>query len=139
MLRRWRLLGLATGLVFTSATIVHAVSPLPPRPFWSLGEGNIKCDTWLKLRQEKSAHVLPEAAWVSAWVLGYVTAASNFRQEPSLTFGPGHQPTIGHPEVDAWIDKYCTDAVAVGAFYRDITDAADALIIELRRQATTSE
>ena len=92
---------LALGLVL----VVTASLPSPTRsagdvPFTNLGEGLTSCGEWLDKRHSGTSRVIPEAAWV----LGFVTAASQY----TVT---GSSKNIAHgltgSGIDHWVDNYC--------------------------------
>ena len=126
MLGRFWLVGIAIGLVVLPATITRALSPVPPT-LMVFGEGNTRCDTWLKLRRGQSGRVLPGAEWV----LGYVTGATFGRNPPNKPDRPW--PTIEHPEVDQWIDNYCAKAIPSNT--DTLLYAAIGLVTELEHRA----
>jgi len=86
--------------------------------FTNLGEGTTSCGEWLDKRHQDAARVLPEAAWL----LGFVTAASQYHVAGARNIADG----LNGSGVDHWVDNYC------GAHPLDNIDAAaTALVNEL--------
>ena len=87
----------------------------------ALGEGNSNCGQWIDSRRATPNRVIPE----SAWILGYITAASQFEAQahPEINLTAG----LTGNAVDHWTDNYC----AVHPL-DSITEASYALLKELR-------
>jgi hypothetical protein len=87
--------------------------------FSNLGKGLSSCGDWLDKRHKTPSRVIPEAAWV----LGFLTAASQY----NVTASPkniAHGLTVNG--IEHWIDNYCA------AHPLDTIDtAASALVSEL--------
>jgi hypothetical protein len=87
--------------------------------FSNLGEGLSSCGDWLDKRPQAPLRVIPEAAWV----LGFLTAASQY----SVTASPkniAHGLTVNG--IEHWVDNYCTAHPL-----DNIDTAASALVSEL--------
>ena len=70
-----------------------------------LGQGNIKCESWLERRGNAA-----EAAAATAWLLGYITAFNHY--------------------LTAWIDGYCRDNPS-----NDLYQASTAIVQALLKTA----
>jgi hypothetical protein len=64
-----------------------------------LGQGNISCSSWLQARQADS----PSATSRTAWVLGFMTAFSQYGSKSQADVSAGKSTE----ELMAWIDNYC--------------------------------
>jgi hypothetical protein len=90
--------------------------------FSNLGEGLTSCGEWLDKRHKTDSRVIPEAAWV----LGFLTAASQY----NVTASPeniAHGLTVSG--IEHWVDNYCTTHPL-----DNIDTAASALVSELARR-----
>lgn len=103
----------AASFYFLCASSVRAADD----KFSILGEGTTSCGEWLDKRHETS-RVIPEAAWV----LGFLTAASQYHVAAAGNIAHG----LDGSGVDHWIDNYC-DAHPLD----NIDAAASALVREL--------
>ena len=115
-------LALALGLVLAAASLPAATLSAGDVPFTNLGEGLTSCGEWIDKRQHGPSRVIPEAAWV----LGFLTAASQYNVTGSSK-NIAHGLTGGG--VDHWVDNYCAAHPL-----DDIDTAAVALVQELSRR-----
>jgi hypothetical protein len=87
-----------------------------------LGQGNLSCNSWT----ERRAGDAVDAATMTAWALGYVTAYNQYRADPRGDVSGGQHTE----ELTKWIDDYCHRNPG-DSFYR----ASDALIRKFREIA----
>jgi hypothetical protein len=87
-----------------------------------LGQGNLSCSSWIDRRAGDAL----DAATMTAWVLGYITAFNQYA-------GPQGDISAGQntKELTAWIDDYCRRNPADN-FYN-----ASAALIDKFRQKTS--
>ena len=100
------------------ALTAHGVAQQQP----VLGQGNIKCDSWLERRQGNA----PEGAAATAWLLGYLTAYNHYQAMPRRDVSGGKSTE----ELTAWIDGYCRDNPS-----NDLYQASIALVQALLKTA----
>lgn len=86
-----------------------------------LGQGNIKCDSWLERRGNAA-----EAAAATAWLLGYITAFNHYQATPRRDVSGGKSTE----DLTAWIDGYCRDNPS-----NDLYQASTALVQALLKTA----
>ena len=84
----------ATAAILLPLTLQVAAQDLPV-----LGQGNLSCSSW----KERRAGDAIDAATMTAWVLGYMTAYNQYGASPKVDISEG-QPT---EEFAKWIDEYC--------------------------------
>jgi class 3 adenylate cyclase len=94
--------------------------------FTNLGEGTTSRGEWADRRRAEPQRVLPE----TAWVLGYLTAASRFRPEGA----PNPLRGLHASGMEHWIDNYCAANPL-----DDVQTVADALADELKRRSAGSK
>lgn len=100
--------------MLVALTLQAAAQDLPV-----LGQGNLSCEEWLERR---TAGESPEAATMTAWVLGYITAFNEHESVAQRDVSAGQKT----PELTAWFDDYCrrspttTIHAASAAFVRDL-------------------
>jgi hypothetical protein len=88
-----------------------------------LGQGNLSCSSWI----ERRAGDALDAATMTAWVLGYITAFNQYVSDPQGDISTGQNTK----ELTAWIDDYCRRNPADN-FYN-----ASAALIDKFRQKTS--
>jgi hypothetical protein len=87
-------------IVFVAAVLCSPSVRADDATFSNLGEGLSSCGDWLDKRHKTPSRVIPEAAWV----LGFLTAASQY----NVTASPkniAHGLTVNG--IEHWIDNYC--------------------------------
>jgi len=115
-----KLCSIAVSTIMALLPIVGAAQP--GRFTTNLGEGNTSCGEWTDKRKAEPGRVIPEASWI----LGYLTAASNFRSSNTPDFTSG----VRGSATDHWVDSYCATHPL-----DDIQAAAQALAVELIQRA----
>ena len=75
-------------------TVQGAAQDLPV-----LGQGNLSCNSWA----ERRAGDAIDAATMTAWVLGYMTAYNQYGADPKVDVSEGQHTE----ELTKWIDEYC--------------------------------
>jgi hypothetical protein len=92
-------------ITLTKASIL-SVAMLLPSSLESLGEelpvlgqGNLSCTSWI----ERRAGDALDAATMTAWVLGYVTAYNEYAGKSRADVSGGRQSD----ELGRWLDDYC--------------------------------
>lgn len=88
-----------------------------------LGQGNLSCSSWIDRRAGDAL----DAATMTAWVLGYITAFNQYASGPQGDISAGQNTK----ELTAWIDDYCRRNPADN-FYN-----ASAALIDKFRQKTS--
>ena len=89
-----------------------------------LGQGNLSCKSWA----ERRAGDAIDAATMTAWALGYITAYNQYGADPKGDVSGGQHTE----ELMKWIDDYC---------HRNPTDSfysASAALIRKFRQGASS-
>jgi hypothetical protein len=114
--------GIAFVVALTTQTQAGSRAQASEGTFTNLGEGLSSCGEWLDKRRANPSRVIPE----SAWVLGFVTAASQYHVT-------GRPENIAHgltgSGVDHWVDNYCATHPL-----DNIDTAASALVRELAQR-----
>ena len=64
-----------------------------------LGQGNLSCTSWAERRSGDGI----DAATMTAWVLGYVTAYNQYGADPKLDISGGQKTE----DINKWVDDYC--------------------------------
>jgi len=64
-----------------------------------LGQGNLSCTSWIERRTGDAL----DAATMTAWVLGYVTAYNEYAGKSRADVSGGRQSD----ELGRWLDDYC--------------------------------
>jgi hypothetical protein len=75
-------------------TVQAAAQDLPV-----LGQGNLSCNSWA----ERRAGDAVDAATMTAWALGYLTAYNQYGADPKVDVSGGQHTE----ELTKWIDDYC--------------------------------
>ena len=75
-------------------TVQGAAQDLPV-----LGQGNLSCNSWA----ERRAGDAIDAATMTAWVLGYMTAYNQYCADPKVDVSGGQHTE----EFSKWVDEYC--------------------------------
>jgi hypothetical protein len=116
----WLWLGLFAGLL--ARPFAGHAKPDLKGAYEVLGVGTTACETWTKVRADKS----DDRNFINgAWVQGYVTAANVFGAGPShLAKG------VVAEGIMIWIDDYCAQHQS-----DSLTVAAKALVEDLTRRA----
>lgn len=105
-------------MLLLALTVQGAAQDLPV-----LGQGNLSCATWT----ERRAGDAVDAATMTAWALGYLTAYNQYGTDPKGDVSGGQHTE----ELTKWIDDYCHKNPA-DSFYR----ASAALIRKFQEIAT---
>ena len=104
--------------VLLALTVPGAAQELPV-----LGQGNLSCSSWL----ERRAGDALDAATMTAWVLGYITAFNQYVSIPQDDVSGGQDTK----ELTAWIDDYCRQN-PTDNFY----NASAALVAKFRQKTS---
>lgn len=96
-------------------------TPVAAQELAVLGQGNISCGSWLESRKSGDAQVSARIAWI----LGYITAFSQYGSKPPGDVSGGK----GTEEMAAWIDDYCRQHPADNVY-----KATAALVNEFKEQ-----
>jgi len=104
--------------VLLALTIPGVAQELPV-----LGQGNLACSSWL----ERRAGDAVDAATMTAWVLGYITAFNQYVSAPQGDVSGGQNTK----ELTAWIDDYCRQN-PTDNFY----NASAALVAKFRQKTS---
>ena len=87
-----------------------------------LGQGNVMCSAWTDVHRAGSA----TADARTAWVLGFLTAYSQFGENAKVDVSEGKSTD----QLVAWVDDYCAKRPQ-----ETLQQAATALISDLRAKA----
>lgn len=82
-----------------AAMLLVLTVPVPAQELPVLGQGNLSCKSWV----ERRAGDALDAATMTAWVLGYITAFNQYVSAPQGDVSGGQETQ----ELTAWIDDYC--------------------------------
>jgi hypothetical protein len=113
-----RMVIVVATMLLVTLTVQGSAQDLPV-----LGQGNLSCSSWI----ERRAGDAVDAATMTAWTLGYVTAYNQYSANASGDVSGGHQTE----ELTKWIDDYC-QANPNDSFYH----ASAALITKFRENAS---
>jgi hypothetical protein len=87
-----------------------------------LGQGNVTCSAWSAVRRAD-----PTAAEArTAWVLGFLTAYSQFAEDAKVDVSEGKSTN----SLVGWVDEYCAKHP-----YETLQQAATSLVGDLRAKA----
>jgi hypothetical protein len=104
--------------VLLALTIPGVAQELPV-----LGQGNLTCSSW----HERRAGDAVDAATMTAWVLGYITAFNQYASAPRGDVSRGQDTK----ELTTWIDDYCRQN-PTDNFY----NASAALVAKFRQKTS---
>jgi uncharacterized protein (TIGR02246 family) len=102
----------------------RSLSPATGDTHTPLGEGNASCGAWVEARQNAGS----DETTYSAWLSGYVTAFGRWR--PKDYDATAVADLAG---IRVWLDQFCRQNPL-----QAISEAAEALVLELRKQRALS-